>query len=485
MSQETWDDQDATSTTPSEFAQLFGATQQSKRLRTGERISGTVILIGSEEIFINTGGMQDGMLSKRELGAAAQELKVGDKLECVVRSIRGDDIRLGLLGANHSASSSEDVREGALVKGRVLEAVKGGVRVAVMGKTAFCPLSHLDSTRIESVEPYLGKTFDFTVSEIKGKDIIVSRRKLLNQDRDAAFEVLQSSNNSQSASILHTGKVVRVEPFGAFVKLENGLEGLVHVSEISWSRIEDVNDHLKVGDSVTVTVKKTETTDKGPKISFSMKTAEGDPWGRLPSTVAVGNVVSGKVTRIAKFGAFVEIIPGVDGLVPLSEMSYTKRIINAEDVVKVGEAVLVMIKDILLEQKRMSLSLKDAGSDPWALIQSKYPIGTVHEGRVAKRETFGFFIELEPGVQGLLHHSTYRGSDDEAKLEKLRALDTLEVKVLAIDEDQRRISLGLKGSGHAEDWKEFQSKEAKEKKPQGSFGSSLADKLKSIQVKKK
>ena len=267
--------------------------------------------------------------------------------------------------------------------------------------------------------------------------------------------------------------------FGAFVELFPGIEGMIHISELSWSRIDHPKEVVKEGDAVTVKVIKVEPQDSGNKlkIALSLKQVEGDPWSRAAEKFKAGDMIKGKVTRCLDFGAFIEIAPGIEGLVHVSEMSYTRRVHKAQEEVQPGEIVSVMIKEIDTEKRRISLSIKDAEGDPWVDVGDKYPAGKALQGKVERKETFGLFILLEPGVTGLLHKSKIGKAFNASELEKLKPGDDIHVQVEEVTVRDRRITLAPADSSDAENWQNYTPKSSA---PVGS----LAEKLQQALQKK-
>ena len=271
--------------------------------------------------------------------------------------------------------------------------------------------------------------------------------------------------------------VTRLMPYGAFVELTPGIEGMVHLSEISWSRVESAETALTTGESVRVKLIGMEEGERPEqaKLSLSIKQTTGDPWESVKEQFTLGAKIKGKVTKCVKFGAFVEITEGVEGLVHISEMSY-RRVLKAEDVVTAGEVVDVMIKEIDTEKRRISLSIRDAEGNPWIDIHKKYTVGQSVEGIIEKKVNFGYFIELEPGITGLLPKSKISRHHKPASIEKIKEGEPITVIVEEMHPDERKITLG---PGDAEDegnWKNF-TKDAD--KPMGSLGEKLQQALKS------
>ena len=275
------------------------------------------------------------------------------------------------------------------------------------------------------------------------------------------------------------GKIVSLTDYGAFVELVPGVEGMVHISELSWSRVEKTEEAVQPGDKLEVKVLRIEPGDKQMKISLSVKQISGNPWDRVGEDVDVGQKVTGKVIRCATFGAFVEIMPGIEGLVHISEMSYTKRVIHPEDIVKPGQTVSVLIKEVDPVKRRIGLSIRDAEGDPWLDVEDKFTAGQPVKGTVEKREKFGMFIALAPGIVGLLPKSVIKGSSEASRIETLKPGDDVEVVVQSIQAADRRISLGLGESDDAGDWRQFsQNNKGRDSGGLGALGDKLAEALK-------
>jgi len=330
---------------------------------------------------------------------------------------------------------------------------------------------------VENQEEYVGQTHLFLITRFEegGRNIVVSRRDLLNEEikekQKVFFEKVKEGDVVQ-------GSVTKLMPFGAFIELTPGVEGMAHISELSWSRIEKAEEVLQPGDAVSVKILKIESA-KEPgtfKISLSMKQTSSNPWDSMESSFNTGDQVSGKVVRLTSFGAFVEIVPGVDGLVHISEMSHTRRVLKPEDVVQVGELVQVVVKSIDMDSKRISLSIKDALGDPWTGVSTKYEISSIVEGRLEKREKFGLFINLEPGVTGLMPSSNISNAAKSSDFDKLKPGDCVQVMIQEVDEEKRRITLTSPDQKEGDNWKQFAKKE--ESKSFGSMESLFKEALK-------
>lgn len=352
------------------FAALFEQSHSGsapRRLAVGQELRGEILSIGKEEAFVSTGTAADGVLLSKELLDENKQLKykVGDLIDVVVTSLRDGDVRLSRRGAGSStADNLEDAFDMELpIEGRVSEVCNGGFRVSVQGKTAFCPISQIDLKFVKDGADYVGKKFEFLITqyENRGRNIVVSRRKILE---------MQKAENEGTFLLKHRpgdileGSVVRTEGFGAFVELEPGIEGLVHISEIGWSRISHPNELVRVGQKVQVKLLKTEELDGKLKISLSLKQAggEGDPWLMVPEKFPVGSVHSGKVEKKENFGLFVNVAPGITGLLPRSKWRDSTEAAQYENKKK-GDEITIQIDQILFEEKKLSFGLPREAED--------------------------------------------------------------------------------------------------------------------------
>lgn len=351
------------------FEELFAQSEKGldRRLSVGDQVQGEILSIGKEETFVSTGTPVDGMIFTRDLLDENKQVKykVGDVIDCVVTALKGGEIRLTKKGSMAAATDSlEDAFDMELpIEGRVTETCNGGFRVNIQGKTAFCPISQIDLKFVQDANEYVDRKFEFLITQLdpKGRNIVVSRRRLLELQRaenEGTFML-----KFQPGAMLE-GKIVRLERFGAFVELEPGIEGLVHVSELSWSRVNDPHEVVSVGQTHTVKLLKTEEIDGKLKISLSLKQAdgEGNPWLSVPQKFPVGTVVKGKVEKKEAYGLFVNIAPGVTGLLPKSKWRDSVDASQFENK-KRGDEVTVQVDQILFEEKKISLGLPQEQED--------------------------------------------------------------------------------------------------------------------------
>ncbi|MCF6248759.1 MAG: 30S ribosomal protein S1 [Desulfobacula sp.] len=448
------------------FEELFESydAKMTNDLNQGDKVDGKIISIGDKSVYIDTGTKSDGVVNKIELLDEEGELpyKEGDIITLYVVSLSESEIVLSkaISGAGQAAMLGDAARSRTPVEGKVVAVIKGGFHIDIVGKRAFCPVSQIDVKYVETPDDYIGQTHNFIITrfEESGRNIVVSRRDLLEEEikeqQKAFFAKIKEGDVVQ-------GTVTKLMSYGAFIELSQGVEGMVHISELSWSRVEKAEEILNSGDVVTVRILKIET-QKGPdvrsdvrKISLSMKQTSDNPWDSVDTIFHSGDQVTGKVVRLTSFGAFVEIAPGIDGLVHISEMSHTKRVLKPDDVVQQGEQVQVVVKSIDLDAKRISLSIKEAAGDPWTGIIVRFPINSIVDGTLEKREKFGLFINLEPGVTGLMPSSHIRNATKPSDYDSLKPGDSVKIMVQEIDEENRRMTLTSPDQKDGDNWKQF------------------------------
>lgn len=465
------------------FAELLEAHAGGTRnVRPGERISAAVVAITDDSVFVATGSKVDGVVDRRELEDADGNLPcvVGDRIDLYVTAVTGQEIRLSKsLSGQAGVAELEQARDAGIpVEGRITATCKGGYSVDVLRKRAFCPGSQIDLHPVADAESMVGKTFQFVVTRVEqnGRNIVVSRRILLEQERDAA---LTTFLEGVKVSDVIEGTVSRLAAFGAFIEIAPGIEGMAHVSELSWARVQQPDEAVSIGDKVRVKVLSIDEAPKGKgmRIALSIKQAAGDPWSDVEGRLALGQIVEGKVVRIAPFGAFVEVLPGIEGLIHISEMSWTRRVTKPEEILAAGDVVSVLIKELDTTKRRIALSLRDAEGNPWADAAERFAVGTKVTGTVEKREQFGVFINLAPGITGLLPAGIAKASAQASTLAKLNPGDSVTLVVQDISVTNRRISLAPEGESKAQDtsWKQFAPR--KEKPALGSLGAALQEAL--------
>ncbi len=470
------------------FAELFESTSKtsSRKLFPGERVSGRVVKIGKDTIFFDLGGKSEGFAGMIEFLDKDGNLTVkeGDHVEMRVASIR-DGIHLTKGMKVQGADALEilrDARENLIpVEGRVSKVVKGGFEVDLSGNRAFCPISQIDLSFCEKPEDHIGARYPFRIIEIKekGKNIIVSRRMLLEEEKE---KKLKETMERLKPDLECEGKVTRLMDFGAFVDL-GGIEGMIHVSEISHARINRPSEILKPGQQVKVKVMRIEPDKDGQqKIGLSMKALEPDPWEKGLG-FQEGEIIHGKVSRLTDFGAFVEVVPGVDGLVHISEISYD-RISHPSKLLHVGDSVDVLVMGIDHPARRISLSIKEAvirkGVEG---DQVHLEIGQVLKGIIEDIKPYGLFVRLPQlgmKMRGLLPLEELRDSQKGDLKKRFPKGREIQVEIVSIDE-KGRIRLSQKVIEEREDRKDYEKFLEKEDKA-GKLGT-LGDLFKNLKLK--
>jgi small subunit ribosomal protein S1 len=445
-----------------DFATLLNSYSPSGTtdIQIGNKVRGKIISISHDTIFVDIGSKIDAVVEQAELLDENKQMNYeeGDVVELYVVELKEDEIRLSkaLSGIGSFTLLKEAYENAVPVAGKILETCKGGLRVEVMGRKAFCPASQIDINFVENLEDYVGQTYEFLIRQVDARDknVVISRRTLLSQELEKSKKQFYAGLQIDSTL---DGRITKLMPYGVFVEIHPGVDGLVHVSELSWSRVEDPQTAVCVGDPVRVKVIEIEKRDASDelKISLSIKQVTDDPWLSMDVRFKVGDKVKGTVTRCAKFGAFVEIAPGIEGLVHISEMSYQKRILKPEEVVTPGENVFVLVKEVDLSNRRISLSIRDAEGDPWIEVPQKYNVGQKIQGVIERKEKFGYFVTLAPGITGLLPKSKISQSPQSGIIDKLKEGSSIPVVIAEISPQDRKMTLAPGQSGDEQDWQQF------------------------------
>jgi small subunit ribosomal protein S1 len=457
-----------------DFAALLAGSGAAPRVEVGQVVKGRIIQIGAETIFVDVRGKGEALIDRAELEEEPGRLtvRVGDEVEATVVST-GDEVRLShrvLKGAQARRALEAAARAGVPVEGKVAAVIKGGYEVTVAGLRAFCPFSQMGLRRVEAPEELVNRVLEFRITRYdeSGRNIVLSRRAILEEQAARAAE--ETRKRIVPGAIL-AGTVASLADFGAFVDL-GGIQGLVPVSEISHSRVGRPADRLGVGQAVTVKVLRVDE-DKG-RISLSLKALEGDPWAAVAGTLRERQVVSGRVARMTDFGAFVELLPGVDGLLHVTEIPRSRHGAMKE-AAAAGAEVAVMILGIDADKRRIALALAPEGMEPGAHVASTLVEGTVVTGTVERVEPFGVFVRVGPGQVGLLPNAEV-GSDLGPDHRKNFPLGTtVKVAVLAIEEGGKRIRLSRARALVHDEQAETQSYLSQASQKAGGFGLTLGE----------
>jgi small subunit ribosomal protein S1 len=436
----------STASEENSFADILSQFEQQHTHSNNEALEGTVVSISPESVFVDIGRKMDGVLPVEVFRDAAGALTVrtGDKLRVTVtgRDPEGS-YTLSTIKVERPKDWSALERafaEQRAIGGVVTELIKGGLRVDV-GSRAFMPASRSGAKDQAELEKLVGQEIQCRIIKLDtaSEDVVVDRRVVLEEEEAQA--------RTKKFAELQEGAVVRgtvrgLTDFGAFVDL-GGVDGLLHVGDMAWHRVAKPSDVLSPGDSIEVKVLK--INPEGRRISLGLKQLAADPWSTAAERFHIGDRVQGKVSRLADFGAFIELVPGVDGLIHISEMSWAKKVRKPSDLLKTGEMVEAIVLGVNAADRRISLGLKQALGDPWEDAVNKYPIGAVAEGPVTSLTNFGCFIDLGGGIDGMIHISDITG---EKRLnhprEALVMGQTVRAVVLEVDRERRRIKLGIK-----------------------------------------
>ncbi len=410
-----------------------------------EVTEGTVVSISKREVVVNIGYKSDGVISFNEF-RYNPDLKVGDKVEVFVDSLEDKSGQLLLSHKKARALKSWDRVNQALeasevVKGYVKCRTKGGMIVDVFGIEAFLPGSQIDVKPIRDYDVFVGKTMEFKVVKINNeyKNVVVSHKALIEAELEVQKqEIISKLEKGQVVE----GTVKNITTYGVFIDL-GGVDGLIHITDLSWGRITHPEEIVKLDEKINVVI--LDFDDEKKRIALGLKQLTPHPWSALDENLKVGDKVKGKVVVMADYGAFVEIGPGIEGLIHVSEMSWSQHLRSAQEFLKVGDEVEAVVLTLDREERKMSLGMKQLHPDPWENIDTKYAVGTQHKAVVKNFTNFGIFVEIEEGVDGLIHISDLSWTKKIKHPQEFTSLGAeIEVKVLEVDKDNRRLSLGHK-----------------------------------------
>jgi small subunit ribosomal protein S1 len=410
-----------------------------------EVIEGTVVAVNSREVVVNIGYKSDGVIPRNEF-KYNPDLKAGDKIPVFVEQQEDAGGQLILSHKRARATASWDrickaLESDEVIKGYVKCRTKGGLIVDVFGIEAFLPGSQIDVKPIRDYDVYVGKTMEFKVVKINNefKNVVVSHKALIEAEIEAQKKEI--IGKLEKGQVLE-GTVKNITSYGVFIDL-GGVDGLIHITDLSWGRISHPEEIVKLDQKINVVI--LDFDDDKKRIALGLKQLTPHPWDGLDTNLKVGDKVKGKVVVMADYGAFVEVAPGVEGLIHVSEMSWSQHLRSAQDFVKVGDEVEAVVLTLDRTERKMSLGIKQLTPDPWSFILSKYPKDSRHTGIIRNFTNFGVFVELEEGVDGLVHISDLSWSKKiKHPSEFCKIGDKMEVVVLEIDADNRRLSLGHK-----------------------------------------
>ena len=415
------------------------------RVQENEVVEGKVVAINKREVTVSIQSKSDGIIAASEF-RYNPELKVGDTVEVYVENQEDKKGQLVLSHKKARAAKSWERVNAALenkeiVKGFIKCRTKGGMIVDVFGIEAFLPGSQIDVKPIRDYDVFVEKTMEFQIVKINQeyRNIVVSHKALIEAELEAQKQEIMSK--LQKGQVLE-GTVKNITSYGVFIDL-GGVDGLIHITDLSWSRVNDPHEIVELDQKLNVVI--LDFVEEKKRIALGLKQLQPHPWEALDADLKVGDKVQGKVVVLTDYGAFVEIAPGVEGLIHVSEMSWSQHLRSAQDFLKVGDDVEAVILTLDREDRKMSLGMKQLKDDPWKEIEARYPIGSKHTAKVRNFTNFGVFVELEEGVDGLVHISDLSWTRKiKHPSEFTKVGEPLEVIVLEIDIDNRRLSLGHK-----------------------------------------
>ena len=410
-----------------------------------EIVKGTVVGFTEKEVVLNIGFKSDGLVARTEF-RDLPDLKIGDEVEVLLET---KEDALGQLILSRKKAVSERAWDNIMkahendeiVNGYVKTRTKGGLVVEVLGMDTFLPGSQIDTKPIKDYDVYVGQTMPFKVVKVNSifKNVVISHKVLIEEDIEAQKSDILS--RLEKGQVLE-GTVKNMTSFGVFIDL-GGVDGLLHITDISWGRVNHPEEVLQLDQKINVVV--VDFDDEKKRISLGLKQLQAHPWDSLNTELVVGGKVTGKIVNIADYGAFLEIAPGVEGLIHVSEMSWSQHLRNPSDFMKIGDEMEAVILTLEKEERKMSLGIKQLKTDPWVDIANKYPVGSKHKGIVRNMTNYGLFVELEEGVDGLVHVSdlswTKKIKHPNEFVKKDQELDVL---VLEVDNENHRLSLGHK-----------------------------------------
>ena len=412
----------------------------------GEIFDGHVLAVTDAGVIVDVGGKFEGLVPAQEFVDSGSPIEFGPGQTIEVERLHAQ--KDGYVLLSHVRAHRRRVwerieksyREHATIKGKVTERIKGGLVVDI-GVRSFLPASQIELRPVHDLDSWKDKEIEVRVLKLNRKrgNVVVSRRAILEEDQKSKRDTLMGS---LAEGTVVTGKVKNVTDYGVFVDL-GGMDGLLHVSDLVWGRVPHPSSIVKAGDDLEVQILKFDKEKQ--RISLGRKQLLPDPWATVPERFPVGTRVHGKVVGVTDYGAFVQIEPGVEGLVHVSEMSWSKRTKHPAKIVKEGDELEVVVLEVKTDQRRISLGLKQTQPDPWDAAAEKYPVGTLVSGRIRNLADFGAFVEIEEGMEGLIHISDVSWTERiKHPSEKFKKGDTVEAKVLKVDSQNRRLSLGIK-----------------------------------------
>ncbi len=418
--------------------------KSSRTFKENSLVKGTILEVRSKDVLVDIGYKSEGIISLHEFVDPAVAT-VGNEIEVLLERFEDDH---GMVVLSFSKAEMKKnwekiiaaCNEGVTLQGKVTKKVKGGLMVDI-GVEAFLPGSQIDLSPPKDLDQYVGNTYDFKVIKInqERKNIVLSRRELIEQERDGKKQKLMATLKTGD---IRTGTVKNITDFGAFIDLD-GLDGLLHITDMTWGRLNHPSEMLKVGQAIEVQI--LEVDREKARVSLGLKQRTSNPWAKIEEKFPIGSRIKGKVVNLLPYGAFVELEPGIEGLVHVSELSWTKKIARPADVLTQGQEVEAVVLSVQKDEQKISLGIRQLEKNPWDTAAEKYVKGNRVKGKVRNLTTYGAFVELEDGIDGMIHvndMSWTRKINHPSEL--LKKGDEVDAMILDVDAAQQRISLGLK-----------------------------------------
>jgi small subunit ribosomal protein S1 len=440
-----------------------------REFKEGEIVTGKIVGINADNVVVDVGFKSDGSISKAEFNST-DEIKIGESVEIVIESVEDEDGNLILSKKRADflriwGRIMDSFENEKILPGKILKRIKGGMVVDLMGIEAFLPGSQIDIRPVRDFDAFVGQTMDFKIVKVNvpTENIVVSHKVLIEETiSDQRKEILDKLEKGQ----ILEGTVKAITDFGVFIDL-GGVDGLVHITDLSWGRINHPSEVVKLDEKIKVVVTDFEMERK--RISLSLKQLLPHPWEKIEDKLKIGDKVAGRVVSLTDYGAFIEIEKGIEGLIHISEMSWTQHISHPSQFVSMGQVVEAVVLSLDKNEKKISLGMKQLTPDPWSDLLKKYPVGSQHQGIARNLTNFGVFVELEPGIDGLVHISDLSWTKKiRHPGEVVKKGDKIDVVVLGVDTDSRKISLGHKQINE-NPWENFEKEYAVGKKADGKI----------------
>lgn len=413
-------------------------------MEVGQILKGGIVELTPDFVVVDVGLKSEGLIPVNEFNDP-NELTLGNEIEVYLDRTEGDDGQIVLSREKARRQRQweyilEHCEEGSIVNGKVIRKVKGGLMVDI-GMEAFLPGSQIDNKRIKNIDEYLDKSFDFKILKIniERKNIVVSRRELLEEERSSKkAELLEEIKKGE----LRKGIVKNITDFGVFLDLD-GIDGLLHITDMTWKRIKHPSEMVQLNDELEVVILHIDR-EKG-RVALGLKQKENNPWEEIEKKYPPGTHIQGKIVNLVPYGAFIEIEPGIEGLIHVSEMSWVKNVTDPSEVVNKGDELEAVVLSVQKDDGKISLGIKQTEKNPWEDVDQKYPVGSTVNAEIRNLTNYGAFVELEPGIDGLIHISDLSWIKKVSHpSEVLKKGDSVEAIILSVDKESKKITLGIK-----------------------------------------